>query len=103
MAKVLVGIVSSDKPDKSIVVTVRTRKTHPIYKKQYTVSTRFMAHDEANEARVGDKVSIAETKPISARKRFALKKIIERPALREDQKVESIIEPVDVKKEEAKK
>src|SRR3989344_2694962 len=101
MAKVLVGIVSSDKPDKSIVVTVRTRKTHPIYKKQYTISSRFMAHDEANEAHVGDKVSIAESKPISARKRFVLKKIIERPALREDQKVESL-EPVEAKKEEAK-
>lgn len=97
MAKVLVGIVSSDKPNKSIVVTVRTPRTHPLYKKQYTVSRRFMAHDENNEARIGDKVSIVETRPISARKRHVLKKIIERPVIREDQKIEAL-EPTEVAK-----
>lgn len=90
MAKQLVGIVSSDKADKTITVTVTTRKTHPIYKKQYSVSTKFLAHDEANEATTGDKVSIIETRPRSARKRFALLKVIEKPVLREeDLKVES--------------
>jgi small subunit ribosomal protein S17 len=49
MAKQLIGTVSSNKPDKTIVVTVVTRKTHPIYRKQYSVSTKFMAHDEKNE------------------------------------------------------
>jgi small subunit ribosomal protein S17 len=83
MAKTLTGIVSSNKSDKTIIVTVRNRKTHPIYKKQYSVSARFMAHDENNEAQVGDKVSIVETRPISARKRFTLEKIIEKPILRE--------------------
>lgn len=81
MAKTLVGTVSSNKPDKTIVVTVVTRRTHPIYKKQYSESKKFMAHDEKNEAMVGDKVIIAETRPLSARKRFTLEKIVERPAL----------------------
>lgn len=78
MAKTLTGVVSSDKGDKTIVVTVQTRKTHPLYKKQYTFSKKFMAHDEKNEANVGDKVIIAETRPLSARKRFNLEKIVER-------------------------
>lgn len=82
MAKTLTGVVSSDKGDKTIVVTVQTRKTHPIYKKQYTVSTKFMAHDEKNEAKLGDKVTISETRPISARKRFQLDKIVEKAAIR---------------------
>lgn len=81
MSKRLVGTVTSDKADKSIVVKVVTHKTHPIYKKQYISSKKFMAHDEANEAKVGDKVSIVETRPLSARKRFVLKKVIERPVL----------------------
>ena len=81
MAKTLVGVVSSDKGDKTIVVTVTARKTHPIYKKQYTFSTKFMAHDETNHAHVGDKVSIVETRPISARKHFALEKVLERAGI----------------------
>jgi small subunit ribosomal protein S17 len=78
MAKRLIGTVSSDKADKTIVVTVRTRKTHPIYRKQYTVSKKFIAHDEANDAHEGDKVSILETRPLSARKRHRLERVIER-------------------------
>lgn len=78
MAKTLTGVVSSDKADKTIVVTVATRKTHPIYKKQYTSSKKFIAHDEKNEAHSGDTVVIAETRPLSARKRHALVKIVER-------------------------
>lgn len=84
MAKTIVGIVTSNKTDKTIVVTVHTRKTHPLYRKQYSVSSKFMAHDEKNEAQPGDKVAIVETRPISARKRFTLKEILEKPALRED-------------------
>ncbi len=83
MAKTIIGTVSSNKTDKTIVVTVATRKTHPLYRKQYTESTKFMAHDEKNEAEVGDKVEIIETRPISARKHFALTRIIEKPKLRE--------------------
>jgi small subunit ribosomal protein S17 len=82
MARQLNGIVTSDKPDKSIVISVRIRATHPIYKKQYTVNTKFMAHDETNLAKVGDLVVIAETTPQSARKRFKLERIIERGGVR---------------------
>jgi small subunit ribosomal protein S17 len=82
MARYLNGVVTSDKTDKTIVITARTRKTHPIYKKQYTVNTKFMAHDEMNEARIGDVVVIVETRPLSARKRFKLDRIIERGGIR---------------------
>jgi small subunit ribosomal protein S17 len=85
-ARTLIGTVSSNSGDKTIVVTVRTRKTHPIYRKQYTVSKKFMAHDEKNAAQVGDRVAIVETRPLSARKRFMLDRIIEKPVLRETDK-----------------
>ena len=100
MAKTLIGIVSSDKAEKTIVVTVQTRKTHPLYKKQYTVSKKFMAHNENNEAKMGDKVSITETRPISARKHYTLTKILERPLISQDQTVEAITkeEAVEEKK-----
>jgi small subunit ribosomal protein S17 len=78
MPQTITGIVSSDKGDKTIVVTVATRKTHPLYGKQYTVNTRFMAHDETNQAKVGDRVTIVACRPLSARKRFNLSKIVER-------------------------
>ena len=108
MAKTLTGIVSSDKADKTIVVSVQTRKTHPLYKKQYTVTKRFMAHDEKNEASLGDKVSIVEVRPLSANKRHKLDKIIEKPAIREEQsadKVAAVEEPEQEEKteKEAKK
>lgn len=78
MAKTLIGIVSSNKADKTIVVTVQTSKTHPLYRKKYMVSTKFMAHDEKNEAGEGDKVAIVETRPLSARKRHTLDRVIEK-------------------------
>jgi small subunit ribosomal protein S17 len=81
MPKTLVGTVSSVAPDKTIVISVNTRKTHPIYKKQYSVSSKFMAHDEDNTCKVGDRVSIVETRPISARKRYKLEKVLERAKL----------------------
>jgi len=84
MAKQLIGTVSSSKGDKTIVVTVQTRKTHPLYHKQYTVSKKFVAHDANNEAQPGDKVAIVETRPISRRKHHTLDRIIEKPALRAD-------------------
>ncbi|MBI2588664.1 30S ribosomal protein S17 [Candidatus Saccharibacteria bacterium] len=77
MSRLLTGRVSSDKPDKTIVITVATRKTHPLYKKQYTINTKFMAHDEKNLAKIGDLVIIKESRPISARKRFTLDRILE--------------------------
>jgi len=78
MARSLTGVVTSDKGDKTIVITVTERKTHPLYKKQYTVRTKFMAHDEKNEAKPGDLVMITECRPLSARKRFTLSRILER-------------------------
>lgn len=78
MARVLTGEVVSNKNDKTIVISVASRKTHSIYKKQYTRNTKFMAHDETNEAKVGDLVVIRETRPLSARKHFTLDRIVER-------------------------
>jgi small subunit ribosomal protein S17 len=78
MAKSLTGIVSSDKADKTITITVSTRETHPIYGKQYTVTRKYIAHDEKNEANKGDKVTIAESRPISKRKAHVLVSINER-------------------------
>lgn len=97
MAKQLIGVVTSNKGDKTIVVTVQTRKTHPLYRKQYTVSKKFIAHDEKNEAQPGDKVAIDETRPISRRKHHILNKIIEKPVLRADNleitKAEDVAKP----------
>jgi len=92
MARTLVGLVSSDKPDKTIVVTVQTRKTHPLYKKQYSESRRFMVHDEKNEARIGDKVAFSETRPRSARKRYQLTKILEKAALRYEETPDVVLQ-----------
>jgi small subunit ribosomal protein S17 len=78
MARQLTGKVASDKNDKTIVISVASRKTHPIYKKQYTRNTKFMAHDEQNEAKTGDLVIIRETRPLSAKKRFILERILEK-------------------------
>lgn len=77
MARILTGEVASAKGDKTIVVAIKTRKTHPIYKKQYSVTKKLMAHDEKNVAHEGDKVQIEECRPLSARKRFTLVKVIE--------------------------
>ena len=81
MAKTLIGTVSSVSSDKTIVITVHTRKTHPLYKKQYTVTSKYMAHDEKNQCKIGDKVSIEETRPLSARKHHILKDVITKARL----------------------
>lgn len=78
MAKTLTGIVTSDKRDKTITVTVTSRETHPLYGKQYTVNRKYQAHDEKNEAKEGDKVQISETRPVSKTKSFALSNIEEK-------------------------
>ena len=78
MAKTLTGIVTSDVANKTITVTVTSRETHPIYKKQYTVSRKYAAHDEKNEAKKGDLVIITETRPVSKRKAFKLDRILEK-------------------------
>lgn len=86
MAKTFTGVVTSDKGDKTIVVTVLSHKTHPIYKKQYPFNKKFLVHDEANEAKVGDKVIIVETRPQSARKHHKLSKIVGKEALKHEEK-----------------
>lgn len=78
MAKTLTGVVTSDVADKTITVTVTSRETHPIYGKQYTVNRKYAAHDEKNSAKIGDKVTISETRPFSKSKTFKLDSIIEK-------------------------
>lgn len=89
MAKTITGLVTSDKANKTIVITTHTRKTHPLYKKQYSVTTKFMAHDEKNAAQIGDRVTIRETRPMSAHKRFILDKINERGGERYEAQVDA--------------
>lgn len=90
MAKILIGTIVSNKSDKTIVISATTRKTHRIYKKQFSTSKKFMAHDEKNDGQIGDLVSIIETRPLSARKRYTLNKILERAAISADSTVENI-------------
>lgn len=78
MAKTLTGIVTSNKADKTITITVASRETHPIYGKQYTVTRKYTAHDENNEANEGDTVTISETRPVSKTKYFKLVSIDEK-------------------------
>lgn len=89
MAKTLTGIVTSDVRDKTITVSVTSRETHPIYGKQYSVTRKYTAHDEKNEAQIGDKVTVSETRPISKTKHFTLDAIVEKSrgsvALKEDE------------------
>jgi len=78
MTKTLTGIVSSHVNDKTITVTVTSRETHPIYGKQYTVNRKYAAHDEHNEAKKGDKVTIRGSRPVSKSKAFTLDHIDEK-------------------------
>ena len=73
-----VGMVVSDRSEKTVTVAVETLVRHPLYKKRVRRSKKFLAHDEANEARVGDTVRIIETRPLSARKRWRLANIVSR-------------------------
>ena len=73
-----VGVVTSDKMDKSIVVAVERRVKHPKYGKFVKKSKKFVAHDEKNECNEGDRVKIMETRPLSKRKRWRLVEIIDR-------------------------
>ncbi len=73
-----IGKVVSDKMDKTIVVSIETLVRHPLYKKTIKRTTKFKAHDENNECKVGDKVLIMETRPISKDKRWRLVEVLER-------------------------
>ena len=76
--KVRQGVVVSNKMQKSIVVSVTRRVRHPLYKKYFYKSKKFVAHDESNDCNIGDVVRIIETRPLSARKRWRLDEIVER-------------------------
>jgi len=76
--KTRIGKVVSDKMDKTIVVAIETLVRHPLYGKSIKRTTRFKAHDENNECKIGDKVEIMETRPLSKDKRWRLVEIIEK-------------------------
>jgi small subunit ribosomal protein S17 len=73
-----IGVVTSNKMDKTITVSIERRIAHPIYRKYFKKTTKLMAHDEKNESTIGDKVKIMETRPLSARKRWRLIEIVEK-------------------------
>ena len=79
--KVYTGRVVSDKMDKTITVMIETHKKHSLYGKRVKYSKKFKAHDEQNEAKIGDIVRIMETRPLSATKRFRLVEIIEKAVI----------------------
>ncbi|MBU0732380.1 30S ribosomal protein S17 [Patescibacteria group bacterium] len=73
--RTFIGEVTSDKMDKTIVVAVKRVKTHPIYKKQYSVTRKYKVHDDKNQAKIGDVVEFVECRPMSKEKRWRLKTI----------------------------
>ncbi|MFT9055057.1 MAG: 30S ribosomal protein S17 [Ethanoligenens sp.] len=78
LRKTRVGRVVSDKMDKTLVVAIEDNVKHPLYKKIIKRTLRLKAHDENNEAKIGDRVTIMETRPLSKDKRWRLVKILER-------------------------
>jgi small subunit ribosomal protein S17 len=78
LRKMRIGIVTSDKMDKSITVSIERRVKHPIYGKFVKKTTSFHAHDEKNECGVGDTVKIMETRPLSKTKRWRLVEVVEK-------------------------
>jgi len=79
--KVLSGKVVSDKMDKTIVVEIERSSNHPLYKKAVKDTRRYKAHDENNEAHIGDVVEIMETRPLSRDKHFRLIKVVEKAVI----------------------
>lgn len=78
LRKTRIGIVVSNKMDKTITVAIERRVPHPIYKKYFKKTTTLMAHDEKKECGLGDKVKIMETRPLSKNKRWRLVEIVEK-------------------------
>jgi len=79
--KVYIGKVVSDKEDKTIKVVISTHRKHPLYGKNVEYSKKLTAHDENNEAKVGDTVKIMETRPLSKTKRFRLIEVVEKAVI----------------------
>lgn len=78
LRKTRIGIVVSNKMDKTITVSIERRVPHPIYKKYFKKTTKLKAHDEKGECGIGDKVKIMETRPLSKMKRWRLVQIVEK-------------------------
>ncbi len=78
LRKTKLGVVSSNKMDKTITVAIERKVPHPIYKKYFKKTTKLMAHDEKKECGLGDKVKIMETRPLSKNKRWRLVEIVEK-------------------------
>ena len=78
MRKTRVGVVTSDKMDKTVVVAVKDIEQHKLYKQAVKKTVKFQAHDEENDAHIGDKVEIMETRPLSKDKHFRVVKVLER-------------------------
>ncbi|MHB8580048.1 MAG: 30S ribosomal protein S17 [Ignavibacteriaceae bacterium] len=76
LRKTRVGVVISNKMEKTITVAIERKVPHPIYKKYFKKTTKLMAHDEKNECNIGDKVKIMETRPLSLKKRWRLVEIV---------------------------
>ncbi len=76
--KIMIGHVVSDKMEKTVVVAVEAIKRHPIYKKTFKRVVKYKAHDEDNKCRIGDKVRIIETRPLSKQKRWRVAEVITR-------------------------
>jgi len=79
--KSLIGTVLSDKADKTVVVSVVRRYKHPVYGKFVNKKKKYMAHDSANMCSVGDRILIVESRPLSKRKRWAVREIIEKAVI----------------------
>ncbi|HKI78458.1 MAG TPA: 30S ribosomal protein S17 [Ignavibacteriaceae bacterium] len=78
LRKTRIGVVVSDKMEKTITVAIERRVSHPIYKKYFKKTTKLTAHDEKNECHVGDKVKIMESRPLSKMKRWRLVQVVEK-------------------------
>ncbi|HCY74680.1 MAG TPA: 30S ribosomal protein S17 [Ignavibacteriales bacterium] len=78
LRKIRIGVVVSNKMDKTITVAIERKVPHPIYKKYFKKTTKLMAHDEKKECGIGDKVKIMETRPLSKNKRWRLVEIVEK-------------------------
>jgi small subunit ribosomal protein S17 len=78
LRKTRIGMVVSNKMDKTISVAIQRKVPHPIYKKYFKKTTNLKAHDEKNECQVGDKVKIMETRPLSSTKRWRLVEVVEK-------------------------
>jgi len=78
LRKTRIGIVVSDKMDKTVTIAIERKVPHPIYKKYFKKTTKLMAHDEKSECRVGDKVKVMETRPLSKNKRWRMVEIVEK-------------------------